>query len=317
MTQHDYDIGNANGANFRSDLNNVLDAIQTLNSGSSEPSSMVAYMLWADTTNNLLKCRNGSNNAWISLGAINQTNLGMAGVASPTFTGTVSAPELDLTGTTSLKLPVGTTAQRPTGATGDIRFNSTLSQVETYSGSEWEKVGGVPAGSITAFGSSTVPSGWLECNGANISRSTYATLFSAISTSFGAGDGSSTFALPDLRGEFIRGWDNSRGVDSSRAFASTQSDQNKQHNHTGGSHNHAYAFASGSAGSIGNNYQSSDISSVTNHGNLTELEQSGGNDGQRLAGFTANTSGETSTVGNSGGTEVRVRNIALMHIIKF
>ena len=317
MAQHDYDIGNANGANFRSDLNNVLDAVHSTNSGSSEPTTMVAYMLWADTSNNLLKVRNGANNAWISLGSINSTNLGLATLASPTFTGTVTAPELDLTGTTSLKLPVGTTAQRPTGATGDLRFNSTLSQVETYSGSDWEKVGGVPAGSITAFGSSSPPSGWLECNGATISRSTYATLFAAISTSFGAGDGSSTFALPDLRGEFIRGWDNSRGVDSSRAFASTQSDQNKAHNHTAGSHNHAYAFASGSAGTIGNNYQSSDISSVTNHGNLTELEQSGGNDGQRLAGFTANTSGETSTVGNSGGTEVRVRNIALMHIIKF
>ena len=56
--------------------------------------------------------------------------------ASPTFTGTVTAPELDLTGNTSLKLPVGTTAQRPTGATGDIRFNSTLSKVETYTGDD-------------------------------------------------------------------------------------------------------------------------------------------------------------------------------------
>ena len=317
MAQHDYDIGNANGATFRADLNNALDAIHSTNSGGSEPSTTVAYMLWADSVNNLLKVRNGANSDWISLGSINATNLGLAALASPTFTGTVTAPELDLTGTTSLKLPVGTTAQRPTGATGDIRFNSTLSQVETYMGSTWEKVGGVPVGSITAYGSSTVPSGWLECNGATISRSTYATLYAAIGTSFGAGDGSSTFVLPDLRGEFIRGWDNSRGVDSSRAFASTQSDQNKQHNHTASSHTHPYAFASGSAGSIGNNYQSSDISSVTNHGNLTELEQSGGNDGQRLAGFTANTGGEVVTIGNDGGAEVRVRNIALMHIIKF
>ena len=317
MAQHDYDIGNANGATFRADLNDALDAIHSTNSGGSEPSTTVAYMLWADSVNNLLKVRNGANSDWISLGSINATNLGLAALASPTFTGTVTAPELDLTGTTSLKLPVGTTAQRPTGATGDIRFNSTLSQVETYSGSEWVTVGGVPAGSITAFGASSPPSGWLECNGATISRSTYATLFAAISTSFGAGDGSSTFALPDLRGEFIRGWDNSRGVDSSRAFASTQSDQNKQHNHTASSHTHPYAFASGNAGSIGNNYQSSGISSVTNHGDIAELEQSGGNDGQKLAAFTANTGGEAVTIGNDGGAEVRVRNIALMHIIKF
>ena len=170
MAQHDYDIANANGANFRADLNNVLDAVQSTNSGTSEPSTTGAYMLWADTTNNLLKVRNGANNAWISLGSINATNLGLAAVASPTFSGTVTAPELDLTGTTSLKLPVGTTAQRPTGATGDLRFNSTLSQVETYSGSTWEKVGGVPAGAITNYASSTIPSGWLECNGATISR---------------------------------------------------------------------------------------------------------------------------------------------------
>lgn len=308
MAQHDYDIGNANGQNFRTDVNNVLDAIQTLNSGSSEPATKVAYMLWADTSNNLLKCRNGANNAWISLGAINQTNLGMAGLASPTFTGTVTAPELDLTGTTSLKLPVGTTAQRPTGATGDIRFNSTLSQVETYSGSTWEKVGGVPSGSITSFGSSTVPSGWLECNGATISRSTYATLFAVIGTTFGAGDGSSTFLLPDLRGEFIRGWDNSRGVDTGRTFGSAQGSQMQQHNHSVSitDPGHTHNARAGTAGSGGGNISDRDSQSPGAY---------------RSNQIQSNTTGISASAGNTGGTanssENRPRSIALVYIIKF
>ncbi len=304
MAQHDYDIGNQNGQNFRTDVNNVLDAIQTTNSGSSEPATKVAYMLWADTTNNLLKVRNGANNAWISLGSINTTNLGLAGLASPTFTGTVTAPELDLTGNTSLKLPVGTTAQRPTGATGDIRFNSTLSKVETYSGSVWESVGGVPAGSVTCFAHSSVPSGWLECNGANVSRSTYATLFAAIGTTWGTGDGSSTFGLPDCRGEWVRGWDNSRGVDSGRSIATTQSDQNKSHTHsasvTDPGHSHTVNQYGGNfGGSSGAQTFRSDHS-----GTSTAIVQSA-------------TTGISVSNGNQGGTEVRVRNIAMMYIIKY
>jgi microcystin-dependent protein len=71
----------------------------------------------------------------------------------------------------------------------------------------------------------------LKANGAVVSRSVYAALFSAIGTTFGAGDGSTTFGLPDLRGEFIRGWDDGRGVDSGRVFGSSQLDQFQNHGH--------------------------------------------------------------------------------------
>ena len=67
MATHDYDIANQSGANFRSDLNNCLDAIVSNNSNSSAPSTTFAYMLWVDTANNLLKLRNSANNAWITL----------------------------------------------------------------------------------------------------------------------------------------------------------------------------------------------------------------------------------------------------------
>lgn len=84
--------------------------------------------------------------------------------------------------------------------------------------------GMIPSGAVMYFAGQTAPTGWLKANGAAVSRSTYAALFAAIGTTYGAGDGRSTFNLPDLRGEFVRGWDDGRGIDSGRAFGSAQSD---------------------------------------------------------------------------------------------
>lgn len=81
-----------------------------------------------------------------------------------------------------------------------------------------------PPGAVQAFARSTPPTGWLRCNGAAVSRTTYNSLFAAIGTTFGAGDGSSTFNLPDLRGEFIRGLDDGRGVDAGRLLGTQQGD---------------------------------------------------------------------------------------------
>ena len=67
MATHDYDIANQSGAAFRTDLNNVLDAIQSNNSNSSSPATTVAYQWWADTNAAIMKIRNSSNNAWINL----------------------------------------------------------------------------------------------------------------------------------------------------------------------------------------------------------------------------------------------------------
>ena len=67
MAQHDYNIANQTGANFRADLNNALLAISSNNSGSSEPSTIYAYEWWIDTSSNVLKLRNSSNNAWITM----------------------------------------------------------------------------------------------------------------------------------------------------------------------------------------------------------------------------------------------------------
>ena len=312
---HDFDIANAVGSTFRADLNVCLGDIQSSNSGSSAPTTTVAYKIWADTANNLLKIRNSSNNGWLTLGDLTDANnLGLATKASPTFSGTVtSAGDLILTGTGSLQLPSGTTAQRPTPATGDIRFNTTLTQFEGYNGTGWGEIAnGVPAGSVFTFATTTVPSGYLECNGAAVSRSTYASLFSSISTTWGVGDGSSTFNLPDLRGQFVRGWDNSAGVDSGRSFASSQSDQNKEHNHTAST-----TSLTGGIRKISEGFQSggsaTGVFTKTSDGNNSIT----GSSSTSPVGGVDFDGSHTHTIANDGGTEVRVKNYALMYVIKF
>ena len=84
--------------------------------------------------------------------------------------------------------------------------------------------GMIPSGAVMYFAGQTAPTGWLKANGAAVSRTAYAALFAAIGTTYGAGDGRTTFNLPDLRAEFLRGWDDGRGIDSGRAFGSAQGD---------------------------------------------------------------------------------------------
>lgn len=91
---------------------------------------------------------------------------------------------------------------------------------------------GTPTGAVIYHAANTPPSGYIKADGLAVSRSTYATLFSVIGTTYGVGDGSSTFNVPDLRGEFIRGWDDSRGIDSGRSFGSAQADELKSHSHS-------------------------------------------------------------------------------------
>ena len=134
-----FTVDNDTGANVRADINNIFAAIQSLNSGSSDPSgTQVAFQPSVNTTSNLLKLRNASNNGYIEIGDVTLPNLGLAKLAGATFTGAVVHNY-----TTALKIPVGTTAQRPgSPATGELRFNSTLGSAEIYTGSAFAAVGG-------------------------------------------------------------------------------------------------------------------------------------------------------------------------------
>lgn len=102
-------------------------------------------------------------------------------------------------------------------------------------------LGMVPSGTVLYFAGSAAPAGWLKANGAAVSRTAYAALFAAIGTTYGAGDFRNTFNLPDLRGEFIRGWDDGRGVDTPRPIGSAQA-------HALQSHQHGLAMAADGAG---------------------------------------------------------------------
>lgn len=88
-----------------------------------------------------------------------------------------------------------------------------------------------PVGTVNYFARQFPPEGWLLCDGREVLRDVFADLFNMLGTSFGDGDGKSTFNLPDLRGEFIRGLDMGRGVDISRELGSSQTDGIKKHNH--------------------------------------------------------------------------------------
>jgi hypothetical protein len=117
VAQHDYVIANGTGAAVRSDLNNGLAAIVSNNSGATEPATMYAYQWWADTTTGLLKLRNAANSAWVTVGTLASANLGLAALASPTFTGTVTAPTF--TASTAVNIPLGSAGSPTLFFTGD------------------------------------------------------------------------------------------------------------------------------------------------------------------------------------------------------
>ena len=167
-----------------------------------------------------------------------------------------------------------------------------------------------PAGLVGYYARSTAPAGWLKANGAAVSRTAYAALFAAIGTAFGTGDGFNTFNLPDLRGEFPRGWDDGRGVDAYRAFGTTQASQNLAHTHTGtaasaGSHSHSYVDGRPIVPPGGPQIQAGP--------NFTGVWE--GSD-SRVTGA-AGSHTHSVSVDSAGGTEARPRNIALLACIKY
>lgn len=151
MATHDYSLANQSGAAFRGDLNNALSAIASNNSSSTDPATTFANQWYVDTGDSTLKIRNAANSAYVNVsavGGIGTANLGLALAASPSFTGTATfAGNVLMSGTGTLDLPVGTTAERPgTPNNGMIRYNTTLSRYEGYSGSAWSQIGGGATG---------------------------------------------------------------------------------------------------------------------------------------------------------------------------
>jgi hypothetical protein len=179
------------------------------------------------------------------------------------------------------------------------------------------KNGFVPTGAVFHFVASSVPNGYLKCNGDTIPNGSGTVQgvtadFSALYALVGA-------TLPDLRGEFIRGWDDGRGVDSGRSINTAQTDQNKQHNHT--------ASATSTVTDPGhehdiNGYLFDVISNLSPTGIIQDDDRVSSREVDADAdAIQSNTTGITVatsvTVDNDGGTEARPRNIALLACIKY
>ena len=133
-----YVIDNGTGLNVRTKLNQISAAINSLNSGAGDPAINTAFQPHIDTSSSELKIRNALNNGYVTLGRIDQTNFGLLPLTGGTLTGTLTH---NYTG--AMRLPVGTTAQRPDSpAAGDFRYNSTTNNIEVYNGSSFATPGG-------------------------------------------------------------------------------------------------------------------------------------------------------------------------------
>lgn len=371
-----YTVDNAAGNVVRADINTILEAIRTNNSGGSDPSNPIKFMLYGKSSDDTLRIYDGSN--FRVIGDAGEDNLGLLPRSGGTMTGALladdaagaSAPALSFDndsdtgifrkGANTIGLATagterafidagGITIQRR----GDIRLAdsdssnyvalqaaSTVSSNVTFTlpsadgsnGSFLQTNGsgvlsfgivqGVPSGAVFCLAVSAVPADYLECNGQSVSRTTYAALFAVIGTTYG-GSGSS-FNVPDLRGEFVRGWDHGRGIDSGRSIANAQGSQYAQHNHAAGSLDVANKSLTGSATKIAESFT---------HGVTSGIFSRGSNQNDNLTPSSVDTSSTgtlnidashdhsiSGNTGNRGGTgnssETRPRNIAMMYIIK-
>ena len=199
-------------------------------------------------------------------------------------------------------------------------------------------VSAIPTGTVLTWAAdaSQVPTGWVLCDGQELSRTVYADLYNVIGLSWGEGTGNATFNVPDFRGIFMRGVDNPTGTsaagrdddantrgplltggNSGNAVGSYQLDEFDQHNHSGssgsaGSHNHGilvdnYNWNWGAVHSRGGGGQSIGFMPWSGNAQLaypTDLMSSNGSHNHSIS------------IGNNGGAETRPKNAYVNYIIK-
>ena len=155
----------------------------------------------------------------------------------------------------------------------------------------------IPSGAIMAFAMNGAPTGWLAANGTAVSRTTYSNLFSTIGTTYGAGDGSTTFNLPNLSGIFVRGSGSQTigGVSYSRSFSTNQND--------------ALQNITGTVGEFDAAFGTTVATGAFTTTQTTKTTGGGGAGKYLTANFDASRVARTST-------ETRPANIALLYCIK-
>lgn len=244
-------------------------------------------------------------------------------VASATNTGAATV-NIDGRGAKNITGPAGSAL-----SAGQILANA-LVEI-TYDGTQFQLKTQAPAaigvGSIMAWPTATIPAGCLECDGSAVSRSTYAALFAVIGTTYGNGDGSTTFNLPDYRGYFLRGHDDGEGNDpdaddrTDRGDGTTgdnvgtkQADEVKGHTHGAGT------YSADSAGAHTHTMRGTYAADGTSAGGNTRFMRDSDNDGHYTDSDDIQSAGShthtiSGTSGSTGGNETRPKNIAVKWII--
>lgn len=305
------------GVELATKLNELNDANISSQSGTSRPAYALQGFVWSDITSdiNKLKYYTGATdlyileydvtrNTAIINGGLDFTDKSKAiALKSSTTSGGIPA-SADLI---KAELVVNLTDKKlfSKDDNGDI--------VELGGGG-----GGNPSGTVITFGGAVAPAGYLKCNGDAVDRTVYADLYLAIGDLYGAGDGSTTFNIPDLRGEFVRGFDDGKGVDSGRVMGSSQGEDIKPHGHNVGlvaSGKHAHKQGIGlsyTAGGKAHTYPSPNQSGWTNDTSGSYSTSTTSYDSvSEVANHT-----HTINQNNYGTLETRPINIALLYCIK-
>ena len=189
---------------------------------------------------------------------------------------------------------------------GTIRYNGT--DLELCDGTDWGNIvsedtenTGVAAGFVSAFSGTSCPADWLEADGGEVSRTSYATLFGRIGEMYGAGDGSTTFNLPNYRGQFLRGWDRGDGTDPDTVTRTNRGD--------------------GIAGDNVGTKQNDELRSHRHSAKWNNCEKGtnctmGGKQFMDGNGGDYVDSGYTEAIAFEGGSETRPKNINVLYCIK-
>lgn len=221
------------------------------------------------------------------LNAIARVLLTKADVSSPQFAGIV-------------EVPTPTASDKSSKAVNswwvDNKLQSLIARLDDLEDLIASTPSAVPVGGIVYHMGSDVPSGYLKANGAAISRTVYPELFTAIGITYGGGNGTSTFNLPDARGEFIRGWDDGRGVDSGRVLGSAQTQSTEN----------LFAQITGADGNVRLQYNR--VSTPAWNCNRQDDDNNAGSSGTKTTGVPVSPM-------NTG--ETRPRNIAAMVLIRY
>lgn len=328
MAQHDMVVDNGDGLTVRTDFNAAVQALVTCSSGVTAPPDTFPGMLWLDLSvggDGVLRQRNQADTAWLPVLLSPDFRFQEADL----FFGARVLPNrfvwndaFDGSGTDIMQL-FDTGILRVTGtplAAGDL---TPKSYVDTI---------GMPVGAVIYVAMATPPTNYLKCNGASILRDSAPALFAQIGTTYGAVDGTH-FNVPDLRGEFIRGWDDGRGIDAGRTIGSLQASEFASHTHTAGTqtafHQHAFSdtTSTSAAHAHGNGmaeirtakFNAGSDASPTQawRGNPVGTAAAGAHN-HSVAGTTGSENAVHSHVINAaGGADTRPRNIAQLAVIKW